>query len=136
MILDDVEVWAYSMPRPFPAAALTGAQPVELVGGPELEQVPTPTEGVLLVLHAQERMEDEALEVLGLEGLEHPTGLVGCGLVRSWRWPPQGGAWVVELEHVVTFSRGVPAPGWQGFYRLGEELEDRIRAAWNARPIE
>lgn len=132
----DLLVVAYSMPRPFPGAVLAGAAPLELVGGEELEQLPAPTDGLLLVLHAQERFEEEAGEILGIAKSDHPTGLVGVGLVRGFRWPEAGGAWVVELEDAVTFEPAQPAPGWRGFYRLGEQLEDRIRTAWLERPIE
>lgn len=111
-----------------------------------------PAEGLLLAIHANGKwtaadaaaVRDRGLwPECPLEASGHAEGLVGCGLVASVAWLPDGesddpwaaGPWVLTLKDRLRFRTPTPMVAYAGVRELPALLSDRIAAAWLNRPL-
>lgn len=141
----EVAVAGFSLPRPLAGAVVRG--PCRVLN---LASVPVlPADGLLVVIHAQARFDSiSALELAWPEcpraERDHPTGLVGVGLLQRVEWlaaagssldedPFAVGPWCAVLTDVVAFSKPIECLGYPGFFPLGA-LGDRIARVWDGRP--
>lgn len=140
----EVAVAGFSLPRPLANAIARGpCRVLNLAAVP-----PLPAEGLLVVIHAQERFDPMALAHAdpggSVDPKDYPTGLIAVGLLQRVEFldhhatelmqdPFATGPWCAVLVDVVPFSKPVECLGYLGFFPLGA-LGDRIARVWAGRP--
>lgn len=137
------EVRALAFAEPLASAVVLGI--VNQVAYPYPE-VPTPSDGLLIVVHATQAFDgdvyaqlvnanDEATAALLPTHEREASALIGFVHLQAITFDEAHG-WVLELQHVDAFD---PAPRHvgiaNGFFELHDRYVHGVRKAWNERPV-